>query len=94
MKIEHEEGNRKGTFYITEDGERVAELAYLQSGPDRINLYHTEVDERLRGKGVGNDLVKAAVDHARANHLKIIPTCPFAKKVMETSAYRDVLSAE
>jgi predicted GNAT family acetyltransferase len=93
MKVEHEETGRKGTFFVEENGQRVAELAYFKSGADAINIYHTEVNEKLRGKGVGEQLVKAAADMARQNDKKILATCPYAHKVMDgTPEYRDLLT--
>jgi len=93
MRIEHEEKGRKWTFFVEEKGERHAELDYFNSGPGTINIYHTEVDEKLRGKGIGAELVKAAVDLARRNSKKIIATCPFAHKIIDrTTEYRDLLA--
>jgi predicted GNAT family acetyltransferase len=95
MRIQHEEKETRGKFFVTVEGEQAGELAYRKTAPDKINIYHTEVDESLRGKGVGGDLVKAAVDMARKEGLKIVATCPFAKKVMEhTPEYADVRAAE
>ena len=54
---------------------------------------HTEVNPDFSGQGVGKKMVMDAVDFARANHIKIIPLCPFAKSVFEKEAeIRDVLS--
>jgi len=93
MRIEHEKKGRKGTFFVEENGKRQAELDYFTSGPDAINIYHTEVDEELRGKGMGEELVKAAVDLARRNNKKVIATCPFAHKIIErTPEYRGLLA--
>lgn len=93
MKIEHKEQNKKGAFFIDENGERLAELAYANSAPGVITIYHTEVSPNLRGEGIGEDLVAAAVDHARKNDLKVIPTCSYAKKIIdETSDLQDVLA--
>jgi uncharacterized protein len=94
MNIQHEDEGDKGSFYIDEDGERVAELQYFRSGDGRITVYHTEVDEQFRGKHVGDDLVKASVDFARAEDLKIVPQCPFARKVMERNDDYKSLIAE
>ena len=76
MRIEHKEEKKKGVFFIEENGERLAELAYFESAPDEITVYHTEVSDKLRGEGIGQDLVGAAVSFARENKLKIVPTCP------------------
>ena len=91
MQIQRDEHGRKGAFYIDENGEWVAELTYLKSNGTMI-IDHTEVDEKLRGEGVGQDLVKAAVEYARENDLKIRPVCPYTKKVIErTPEFQDVL---
>jgi uncharacterized protein len=50
------------------------------------------VSDKIAGKGVGKQLVDAAVEFARANGHKIKPFCPYAKKVLErTKEYTDVL---
>ncbi|MFN2500442.1 MAG: GNAT family N-acetyltransferase [Pyrinomonadaceae bacterium] len=93
MEIKRDEIKRKGSFYIERDGERVAELKYFRSGDGEITIYHTEVDEELRGRNVGEDLVKAAAKYARQNELKIDPQCPFARKVIErTAEYKSILA--
>lgn len=92
MKIQREEHGKKGAFYVEKDGEWLAEMTYFYSGDGEITIDHTEVDKSLRGKGVGEDLVKEGVSFARENNLKIVPTCPFTKKVIdETPEYQDVL---
>ena len=50
---------------------------------DRMVIEHTEVDESLRGRDVGLQLVENGVEYAREQHLKIVPLCEFAKKVIE-----------
>lgn len=93
MKINREEHGKRGAFYIEQDGEWVAEMTYAKEGARKIIVDHTEVDESLRGKGVGKRLVEAAVKYARENNLLIKATCPFAQKVLESSEeYEDVLS--
>ena len=92
MNISHEEARNKGAFFVEENGKREAELAYFKPASDKMNIYHTEVDERLRGKGVGRELVKAAIDLARENGFKIIASCPYAKKIIENTAeFRELL---
>ena len=95
MNVRHEEVKRKGTFFVEEKGERVGEIGYFHSAPGKINIYHTEVVERLRRKGVGGELIKAVIDYARENGLQIVATCPYARKVIEgTREYRELLVEE
>ena len=93
MDIKHEDLGKKGMFFVEEDGERLAKLDYFSSAPGEITVYHTEVNETLRGQHVGDQLVEAVVKFARQKSLKIIPTCSFTKKVIDrTPEYQDVLA--
>ena len=91
MEIKHELNGSNGSFYIEEDGKRLAEMVYTQAGEKRMIISHTEVSDALRGKGAGNQLVKAAADHARKNGMKIFPLCPFTRSAFEkTQLYNDI----
>ncbi len=70
-------------FYVEQDGKRLAELVYTMPSKEKMIIEHTEVDDVLRGKNVGYQLVLAAVEHARTNNIKIIPLCPFANSVFK-----------
>ena len=92
MEIQQEDNGKKGVFFIEENGEVVAELTYVWSGEDKIIIDHTGVSEKLGGKGIGKQLVHKAVEMAREKQIKILPLCPFAKKVFDkTEDYKDVL---
>jgi predicted GNAT family acetyltransferase len=94
MKIKREEHGNKGAFYIAnEEGEWLAEMTYTREGARKIVVEHTEVDDSLKGKGIGKQMVGALVKYARAKNLLIKPVCPFVKKVLESSEeYEDILS--
>jgi uncharacterized protein len=82
----------EGVFFIETEGERLAKMFIRLVGTDRFIIEHTEVSPKLKGQGIGNQFVNYAVDYARKNHLKIVPLCPFAKKVLQGSnEYKDVL---
>ena len=93
MKIERLENLGGGEFVIQESGNRKAEMAYTNAGTGKIIIAHTFVEDVFRGEHLGRDLVKAGVDFARENNLKIIPLCPFANSEFEKHPeYADVLA--
>ena len=92
MEVKHNKGENKGIFYIEQNGERIAGLSYVFDEPGKLVIEHTVVDPGNEGKGLGKQLVNAAVAFARENGYKILPLCVYAKKVMEGSdVYKDVL---
>ena len=60
----------------------LAELFYRRNGR-RLVLLHTAVPAELAGRGIGGQLVRAAVDKAAAAGLTIVPLCPFARGWLE-----------
>ncbi len=93
MKIQRDEHGKKGAFYIEQNGDWIAEMTYVRTGENEITIDHTEVDESLRGEGIGEDLVAEGVKYARENNLRIVATCPFTRKVInDTPEFHDVLA--
>lgn len=83
MLIQQKQEGCKGSFYVQEGNDTLAEMTYSMTGTDLMIIDHTEVSDVLRGKNVGYQLVNTAVEYARANHIKILPLCPFAKSVFD-----------
>lgn len=92
MEIKQKDDGYKGMFYIEQDGKTVAEMTYVWSGTDRIIIDHTGVNDVLKGKGAGKQMLVKAVEFARNKKIKIIPLCSFAKSVFDkTPEFSDVL---
>ncbi|TMQ71929.1 MAG: N-acetyltransferase [Candidatus Eisenbacteria bacterium] len=72
--IDHPELSR----FETETSAGLAVLEYLLSG-ERLSLNHTEVPQAARKRGIGTRLVAAALQHARARGLTVVPRCPFVR---------------
>ncbi len=62
-------------FELDADG-HVAFSNYRREG-DTITFLHTEVPKELEGHGIGSELVRGALEIARAQGLKIKALCPF-----------------
>lgn len=92
-QITHVADGKKGSFFYELNGTRMAEMAYVMAGEDKMIIDHTEVDEALKGQGIGKKLQAELVDYVRAHHIKVIPLCPFAKATFQkTPEWQDVLS--
>lgn len=92
MIIQNKQTGGKGKFFLEQEGEVMAEMTYTMPAVNKMIIDHTEVDDELRGQNVGYNLVKASVEYARMNGIKIIPLCPFAKSIFDKRAeLRDVL---
>lgn len=93
MQIEHKIIGTKGLFYLAGTKEPLAKMVYTMPSPHKMIIEHTEVSEELKGQNVGLQLVKTAVEFARANSIKIIPLCPFANSVFKRKPeFADVLA--
>lgn len=83
MTIEHEPGATKGRFVARESGQDLGEMVYSVAGADKIIIEHTEGFPGSEGKGVGLKLLDAAIAFARETGIRIMPLCPFARKMMD-----------
>lgn len=79
MTLQHEFDGKKGAFFFEDGGHRVGESTYTMAGPDKLIIDHTHTEPELQGTGKASELVEALVAHARANGLKILPLCAFAR---------------
>ena len=90
-QVEREDGASKGRYRLVVDGVE-AEMTYSRAGEDLIIIDHTEVPAALRGRKVGERLVRQAIEDARRDGVAIIPLCPFAKAQIDRHPeWQDVL---
>ena len=74
-EMSNQKGNSMSRFELEEDGE----TAYLEFELDNagwITLWHTEVPEALRGRGIAGMLAKTALEYCRDHQLKVDVVCP------------------
>ena len=90
-RIEQEDNGKKGRFVVYEEDIFAGEMTYTWAGNTKFIIDHTGIEEKFTGKGLGKKLVMKAVNFARIKGLKILPLCPFAKKVFDAdSSLNDV----
>jgi uncharacterized protein len=57
-------------------GDDLAMAEYMLGG-GKIIFTHTEVPPAYEGKGIANKLARTALEHARAEGLRVVAMCPF-----------------
>ncbi|MHB9056125.1 MAG: GNAT family N-acetyltransferase [Paludibacteraceae bacterium] len=82
-RIEQEDSNKKGRFTIYEDDIFAGEMTYTWIDKYAFIIGHTGVEPDFEGKGYGKILAMNAVEFAREHKIKILPLCPYAKKVFD-----------
>ena len=83
-KVEREDGASKGRYRLVIEG--------AEAASDDLVAAHTEVPAALRGRKVGERLVRQAIEDARRDGVAIIPLCPFAKAQIDRHPeWQDVL---
>jgi len=65
------------------DGDLVGILEYVVKR-GRIALIHTEVSPGYEGRGIAAGLARFALDEARRRELRVIASCPYVKRYLET----------
>lgn len=83
MDIQHTDNGTSGLFFVELDGKEKARITYRHTGDQQITIDHTEVNDELKGEGVGHKLINAMVDYLRKNNLKAVAECPFVKSVFD-----------
>jgi uncharacterized protein len=88
-KVIHERENER--FVIYSEGNEVY-VEYSMIGND-INLYHTYTHPALRGKGLAAQVVRAALEFAKENNLKVVPTCSYVQSfIAKNEEYKKLVA--
>ncbi len=60
-----------------------------------IAFVHTEIGDAFGGRGLATELIRSALDDARARGLAVEPFCPFVRGfIVKNAEYRDLVPAE
>ncbi len=69
--------------FVAEVGGAEAFVEYIENGDGTLHLVNTWVPTEARGGGVGALLAGFALDHARAEGLKVTTSCWFIDRFLE-----------
>ena len=71
-------------YVKNENNKIVAEINFEKVDENTYNIYHTFVDESLRGQGIANELVTCAYKEITGvRKSKITATCSYARKWLD-----------
>ncbi len=75
MEVIHDKENHSFVIKIENASSYVS---YSLSGK-MMELYTTYTPPQLRGRGLAEKVVKAALEYAKENNLKVVPTCSYVR---------------
>lgn len=78
--------NENKIYRENQDGNIVAEIKFEELENNVFNIYHTFVDDSLRGKGIASELVKLAIEEIGIRKGTVKATCSYAKKWIERNS--------
>lgn len=64
-------------------GEALAGFTVFRRRPGVIAFIHTEIDSQFEGQGLGSQLIRQALETARAEHQAVLPFCPFVNAYIQ-----------
>jgi len=95
MDIIHTQTVNDGQFTMLDEHEIIGYIKYEWSKNGNIKATGTYVDERQRGKSLGQTLFKTLLDFAKINSLKIYPICPYVVKLFADNVeYKEFIDDE
>lgn len=80
----------RNCYYIGENENNYKGILTYEDKGDVIDAQHTIVKPEFGGQGLAGELVKQLVEDARKENKKILGTCSYVEKKLESSDYDDV----
>lgn len=63
------------------DGKTVGFIDFIFIEPNKVDLIHTFVDPKERGKGIAKELVEYAFDYFQKQNIIVECSCSYAKRI-------------
>lgn len=79
--------------YEVRSGNALAGFLDYRQSPGQLDLVHTEIDPAYEGQGLAAQLVRGALDDARATGHKVVPSCSYVAKFLQRHPeYQDLVA--
>jgi predicted GNAT family acetyltransferase len=75
----------RSRFELTDDDGTVMGYMDYERDGDQYAIPHTKIDRRFEGRGLGHQLVSAALEEIAQRGGTVLPYCPFVPRVMSGS---------
>ncbi len=89
-KVTH---NKNASKFSTINEGKESVLEYIMVSSTTMNMIHTYVPTEQRGRQIAASLVKAGLEYAEENNLKVIPSCSYVRTyINRNDAYKKLLA--
>lgn len=89
MDVRHNEAESR--FEVKVDGALAVAEYEVREG--EIIFTHTEVPQEIGGRGIAQQLVKTALEHARENDLRVVALCEYVESYIKRHPeYKDLVN--
>jgi predicted GNAT family acetyltransferase len=90
FEMETEVIREEKRFVINVEGKEV--YVEFEMRNDKMDLDHTYTNPDLRGKGLAAQVVRAALEYAKENNMKVIPTCSYVRSfISKNEEYKELV---
>ena len=92
LEVAHEEATNR--YVLRKGGDAIGTLAYRpvgRPGEDTVDVFSTNVSPAARGQGMGEVLVRAALDDMRSHGTSVMASCWYVADFLDAHAdYQDL----
>ena len=88
LRIEFDQENNQSLAFV--DGEQAGKCQF-EAKDGKWHITHTLVRPEYGGRGIARKLVEKLVEEARRKGVHIVPICSYAKKMLQSEEYADIL---
>jgi len=89
--MEQEVIREEKRFVINIDGKEV--YVEFEMNHDKMDLDHTYTHPELRGRGLAAQVVRAALEYAKENSFRVVPTCSYVRSfISKHDDYKELVA--